>query len=126
MNFESTAREKISRLLNDDNFCLAYLKETRPLALSRKRDAWLLIGAAGAAIILLTLVIAALVIAANRKRAHSAVAAPPVESILKKDRGYTPTTPGFDNTGYTSETEARVSFSPFPNTAIMVINFLTQ
>ncbi|XP_043284505.1 uncharacterized protein [Venturia canescens] len=84
-----------------------YLKETRPLALSRKRDAWLLIGAAGAAIILLTLVIAAVVIAANRKRAHSAVAAPPVESILKKDRGYTPTTPGFDNTGYTSETEAR-------------------
>ena len=33
-----------------------------------------------------------------------------MESILKKDRGYTPTTPGLDNTGYTSETEGRVSF----------------
>ncbi|XP_063988047.1 uncharacterized protein LOC135168089 isoform X6 [Diachasmimorpha longicaudata] len=84
-----------------------YLKESRPLALSRRRDAWLLIGAASVALILL-LVLAGIILALKRKKAHSAVSAPPTQSILKKERvGYTPTTPGLDNTGYTSETEGR-------------------
>ncbi|XP_015593385.1 uncharacterized protein LOC107266895 isoform X2 [Cephus cinctus] len=84
-----------------------FLKETLPLALSRKRDIWLLAGAAGAGIILLAFILTGLFVAAKRKRAHSAVSAPPPQSILKKDREYTSTTPGLDNTGYTSETEAR-------------------
>ncbi|RLU25185.1 hypothetical protein DMN91_003277 [Ooceraea biroi] len=85
-----------------------YLKESRPLALSRKRDAWLLIGAAGAGIILLILVFAGLIVAAKRKRAHSAVVAPPNKSILKKEREYAAATPGIDNTGFsTSETEIK-------------------
>ncbi|XP_015117807.1 uncharacterized protein LOC107041671 isoform X2 [Diachasma alloeum] len=84
-----------------------YLKESRPLALSRRRDAWLLVGAASVALILL-LVLAGIILALKRKKAHSAVSAPPTQSILKKERGgYTPTTPGLDNTGYTSETEGR-------------------
>lgn len=65
-----------------------YLKETRPLALSRKRDAWLLIGAASAGFILLAFVVMGLIFAAKRKRAHSAVAAPPSHHILKKKREY--------------------------------------
>ncbi|XP_011306474.1 uncharacterized protein [Fopius arisanus] len=84
-----------------------YLKESRPLALSRRRDAWLLVGAASMALILL-LILAGIILALKRKKAHSAVSAPPTQSILKKARGgYTPTTPGLDNTGYTSETEGR-------------------
>ncbi|XP_034941627.1 uncharacterized protein [Chelonus insularis] len=84
-----------------------YLKETRPLALSRSRDAWLLIGTAGTAIIILVLVIAGLIITAKKKRAYSAVSAPPNQSILKNDKVYSPSTLGLDNTGYTSETEGR-------------------
>lgn len=90
-------------------FTLAYLKESRPLALSRTRDAWLLLGAGGAGLAFLIIIIAGLVITAKRKRAHSAVSVPPTQSILKKERGYTSTTSGLDNTGYTSETEGRVS-----------------
>lgn len=88
---------------------LAYLKETQPLALSRKRDALLLVGAAGVALILL-IVFAGVILAIKKKKSHTAVSAPPTQGILKKDKnGYTPTTPaGFDNTGYTSETEGRV------------------
>ena len=88
---------------------LAYLKATRPLALSRKRDAYLLMGAAGVAVLLLIIIVVIIILAAKRKRAQSAVAAPPTQSILKKDREYTPTTLGRDNTAYTSETEVRVS-----------------
>lgn len=89
---------------------VAYLKESRPLALSRKRDAWLLIGAASAGVILLLLVFVGLLVAAKRKRAHSAVVAPPnKKSILKKEREYVTATPGLDNTGFsTSETEIKV------------------
>ncbi|KAL0102839.1 hypothetical protein PUN28_018258 [Cardiocondyla obscurior] len=85
-----------------------YLKESRPLALSRRRDAWLLIGAAGAGVVLLIFVLTGLVFAAKRKRAHSAAVAPPNRSILKKEREYTATTSGLDNTAFsTSETEIR-------------------
>ncbi|CAL1674160.1 unnamed protein product [Lasius platythorax] len=85
-----------------------YLKESRPLALSRKRDAWLLIGAASAGVVLLILVLTGLILAAKRKRAHSAVVAPPNRSILKKEREYAATTPGLDNAAFsTSETEIK-------------------
>ncbi|XP_029171571.1 LOW QUALITY PROTEIN: uncharacterized protein LOC114940931 [Nylanderia fulva] len=85
-----------------------YLKESRPLALSRKRDAWLLIGAASAGVVLLILVLTGLIVAAKRKRAHSAVVAPPNRSILKKEREYASTTPGLDNAAFsTSETEIK-------------------
>ncbi|XP_032678563.1 uncharacterized protein LOC116847568 isoform X2 [Odontomachus brunneus] len=85
-----------------------YLKESRPLALSRQRDAWLLIGAASAGVILLIMVLTGLILAAKRKRAHSAVVAPPNRSILKKEREYVTATPGLDNTAFsTSETEIK-------------------
>ncbi|CAK9813164.1 hypothetical protein ANTPLA_LOCUS7718 [Anthophora plagiata] len=84
-----------------------YLKETRPLALSRKRDAWLLIGAASAGFILLALVLAGLILAAKRKRAHSAVAAPPSHNILQKKRKYIQTTASLDNAFSTSEMEIK-------------------
>ncbi|XP_072750702.1 uncharacterized protein [Anoplolepis gracilipes] len=85
-----------------------YLKESRPLALSRKRDAWLLIGAASAGVVLLILVLTGLILAAKRKRAHSAAVAPPNRSILKKEREYATTTPGLDNAAFsTSETEIK-------------------
>lgn len=86
---------------------VAYLKESRPLALSRRRDAWLLIGAASAGVVLLVFVFTGLILAAKRKRAHSAVVAPPNRSILKKEREYA--TSGLDNTAFsTSETEIKV------------------
>ncbi|KOC61153.1 hypothetical protein WH47_04419 [Habropoda laboriosa] len=84
-----------------------YLKETRPLALSRKRDAWLLIGAASAGFILLALVLAGLILAAKRKRAHSAVAAPPNQNILKKKREYIQANASLDNAFSTSEMEIK-------------------
>ncbi|XP_046748094.1 uncharacterized protein LOC124412347 isoform X2 [Diprion similis] len=84
-----------------------YLKETRPLALSRRRDAWVLIGAAAAALMILVVVFIGLIFLAKRKRAQSAVAAPPPQSILKRQNDYASDTPGLDNTGYTSETEQR-------------------
>ncbi|XP_012216989.2 uncharacterized protein [Linepithema humile] len=85
-----------------------YLKESRPLALSRKRDAWLLIGAASAGVVLLILILIGLILTAKRKRAHSAVAAPPNRSILKKEREYATATPGLDNAAFsTSETEIK-------------------
>ncbi|KYQ49782.1 hypothetical protein ALC60_11130 [Trachymyrmex zeteki] len=85
-----------------------YLKESIPLALSRRRDAWLLIGAAGAGVVLLIIVLVGLILAAKRKRAHSAVVAPPNKSILKKEREYGTATSGFDNTAFsTSETEIK-------------------
>ncbi|XP_076236343.1 uncharacterized protein LOC143180480 [Calliopsis andreniformis] len=65
-----------------------YLKESQPLALSRKRDAWLLIGAASAGFIILALILVALIFTAKRKRAHSAVAVPPNRSILKKKQEF--------------------------------------
>ncbi|XP_076390699.1 uncharacterized protein LOC100883637 isoform X3 [Megachile rotundata] len=83
-----------------------YLKETQPLALSRRRDAWLLIGAASAGFILLALVVAGLILAAKRKRAHSAVAAPPNHHILKKKRDYIQATADLDN-AFSSEVEAK-------------------
>jgi len=88
---------------------VAYLKESRPLALSRRRDAWLLIGAASAGVLLLIFVLVGLILAAKRKRAHSAVVAPPNKSILKKEREYATATSGLDNTAFsTSETEVKV------------------
>ncbi|XP_050457989.1 uncharacterized protein LOC126854883 isoform X2 [Cataglyphis hispanica] len=86
-----------------------YLKESRPLALSRKRDAWLLlIGAVSAGVILLIFVLIGLILAAKKKRAHSAAVAPPNRSILKKEREYAATTPGLDNAAFsTSETEIK-------------------
>ncbi|XP_035741773.1 uncharacterized protein LOC118450252 [Vespa mandarinia] len=86
-----------------------YLKETRPLALSRKRDVWLLVGAAGAAIILLVLLFIGLVLIAKRKRAHSAVVPPPNKSILKKERDYVLPTSGLDNTAFlTPDSEGKI------------------
>lgn len=94
----------------------AYLKESRPLALSRKRDAWLLAGAAGAGLLLLAFVMLGLLIFTKRKRAQSAVAAPPVlqrpkdeESVPSQLGGET----GQDNAAYVSETEGRVCASCF-------------
>ncbi|XP_020287267.1 uncharacterized protein LOC109856414 [Pseudomyrmex gracilis] len=85
-----------------------YLKESRPLALSRKRDIWLLISAASAGIVLLILILAGLLLVAKRKRAHSAIVAPPNKSILKKEREFATATPGFDNAAFsTSETEIK-------------------
>ncbi|XP_014204494.1 uncharacterized protein LOC106636591 [Copidosoma floridanum] len=85
-----------------------YLKESHPLALSRKRDAWLLLGATGVGLLLLCAIVLSLLIFTKRKRAQSAVAVPPPRRKLAKDvEGYAPTTPGIDNTAYTSETEAR-------------------
>ncbi|KAL6267619.1 hypothetical protein P5V15_000694 [Pogonomyrmex californicus] len=85
-----------------------YLKESRPLALSRRRDAWLLVGAAGAGFVLLILVLTGLILVAKRKRAHSAVVAPPNKSILKKEREYAAASSGLDNTAFsTSETEIK-------------------
>lgn len=66
-------------------------------------------GAAGAAVLLLVIIIVIIILFAKRKRAQNAVAAPPTESNLKKDREYTPTSLGHDNTAYTSETEVKVS-----------------
>ena len=86
----------------------AYLKASLPLALSRKRDVYLLVGAAASAILLLAIVIVIAVIIAKRKMIRSAVSAPPMQSILKKDREYSPTMFGHDNTAYTSENELRV------------------
>jgi len=99
---------------------VAYLKESRPLALSRRRDAWLLIGAAGAGVVLLIFVLVGLILAAKRKRAHSAVVAPPNKSILKKEREYTATaTSGLDNTAFsTSETEIKVGMCNTVSTSI--------
>ncbi|KAK2587457.1 hypothetical protein KPH14_003165 [Odynerus spinipes] len=79
-----------------------YLEESRPLALSRKRDVWLLVGAGGAAVILLVLLLAGLIVIAKRKRAHSAVVAPPNKSILKKDRDYALPPAGLDNTAFST------------------------
>ncbi|XP_031782048.1 uncharacterized protein LOC100679650 isoform X2 [Nasonia vitripennis] len=87
-----------------------YLKESRPLALSRRRDAWLLLGAAGAGLVLLAVLVLGLLLLSKRKRAQSAVSAPPLPDrrvLAGKDEEYAPTTPGgIDNTAYTSETEA--------------------
>lgn len=83
------------------------MKETRPLALSRKRDAWLLIGATSAGFILLAFVVIGLIFAAKRKRAHSAVAAPPSHHILKKKREYIQATVD-NNACSTSEMEIKV------------------
>ncbi|XP_043667090.1 uncharacterized protein LOC122628661 isoform X1 [Vespula pensylvanica] len=86
-----------------------YLKETRPLALSRKRDVWLLVGAAGAAVILLVLLLTGLVLIAKRKRAHSAVVPPPNKSILKKERDYVLPSSGLDNTAFlTPDSEGKI------------------
>ncbi|XP_057330134.1 uncharacterized protein LOC130670721 isoform X1 [Microplitis mediator] len=105
-----------------------YLKETKPLALSRKPEVWLLVGTAGATVLLLTLIIIGIILIAKKKKVHSAVSVPPHQSILKKEAGYTASTPGLDNTGYTSETEGRTdgtsqrqtpgSFSRTPGTPI--------
>ncbi|XP_020707475.2 uncharacterized protein LOC105685007 isoform X1 [Athalia rosae] len=84
-----------------------YLKESRPLALSRRRDAWVMISAAAAGLMLLIFVIVGLILAAKRKKAHSAVAAPPPQSVLRRQKEYASDTPGLDNTCYTSETEPR-------------------
>lgn len=80
------------------------------MALSRRRDAWLLIGAAGAGVVLLIFILTGLILAAKRKRAHSAVVAPPNKSILKKEpREYATTMSGLDNAAFsTSETEIKV------------------
>ncbi|XP_017877266.1 uncharacterized protein LOC108623338 [Ceratina calcarata] len=85
-----------------------YLKETRPLALSRKRDAWLLIGAASVGFILLAFIVLGLIVAAKRKRSHSAVAAPPSQHTLKKNREYIQATGGLDNNAFsTSELDIK-------------------
>ncbi|KAJ8679668.1 hypothetical protein QAD02_015455 [Eretmocerus hayati] len=90
-----------------------YLKESRPLALSRSRDAWLLAGAAGAGLLLFSFILLALIVATKRKRAQSAVSAPAIgphrgQLIRKGSDDFVPRSPrGIDNTAYTSENEAR-------------------
>nr|XP_033333535.1 uncharacterized protein LOC117224597 [Megalopta genalis] len=94
-----------------------YLKETRPLALSRKRDAWLLIGAASAGFVLLSILLVGLIFTAKRKRSHSAVAAPPNRSILRKKPDYVSTTNGRDNGVFsTSEIDVKTEDSSQSNT----------
>ncbi|XP_033222414.1 uncharacterized protein LOC117176311 isoform X2 [Belonocnema kinseyi] len=88
-----------------------YLKPTGPMALSRKRDVYLLMGAAGAAVLLLIIIIIIIILVTKKKKAQSAVAAPPIESNIKKDRKYTLASLGHDNTEYTSETELRTDGS---------------
>ncbi|XP_076647252.1 uncharacterized protein LOC143355919 [Halictus rubicundus] len=89
-----------------------YLKESRPLALSRKRDAWLLIGAASAGFVLLAILLVGLICTAKRKRSHSAVAAPPNRSILRKKPDHIFTAGGYDNGVFsTSEIEVKTESS---------------
>nr|XP_031828687.1 uncharacterized protein LOC116425305 [Nomia melanderi] len=89
-----------------------YLKESRPLALSRKRDAWLLIGAASAGFILLAVILVGLIFTAKRKRSHSAIVAPPNRSILRKKPDYVSTSSGRDNTVFsTSEIDIKTEGS---------------
>ena len=99
---------------------VAYLKESIPQALSRRRDAWLLIGAAGAGVVLLIFVLVGLILlTAKRKRAHSAAVAPPNKSILKKEREYATATSGLDNIAFsTSETEIKVGMCNTVSTSI--------
>lgn len=89
-------------------FLAAYLKESRPLALSRSRDAWLLIGAAGLSFLLLAIVVLSLLLLSKRKRAQSSVLPPPRRRIIRKDEERAAT--GIDNTAYTTDTEARVGY----------------
>ena len=95
---------------------IAYLKESRPLALSRKRDAWLLFGAATAALVLLVIIIVLLTFITKRKRAQSALNNAPAKTtttsrrILAKDAEYAGANiDGITNHTYTSETDVRVS-----------------
>lgn len=86
----------------------AFLNEPTPLALSRKRDAWVFVGAGIVAILMLLVVIISLAIVVKRKKANSVVLPPPTQGILKRDKETSVVTLGIDNTLYTSETEARV------------------
>ena len=79
------------------------------MALSRQRDTWILVGAAGVGFILLGAIIISLFIYTKRKRTQSAISAPQSRRVLQKDEEYAPTTSGIDNTAYTSETDGRVS-----------------
>ncbi|XP_076627643.1 uncharacterized protein LOC143344913 [Colletes latitarsis] len=89
-----------------------YLKESRPLALSRKRDAWLLVGAASAGFVLLAFVLVGLIFTARKKRSHSTVTPPPHRNILKKKQYYVSALTGPDNTAFsTSEMEIKTDDS---------------
>ncbi|XP_043263238.1 uncharacterized protein LOC122403664 isoform X2 [Colletes gigas] len=89
-----------------------YLKESRPLALSRKRDAWLLVGAASAGFVLLAFVLAGLIFTARKKRSHSTVTPPPHRNIVKKKQYYVSALTGPDNTAFsTSEMEIKTDDS---------------
>lgn len=85
------------------------------MALSRKRDAWLLIGAASAGFILLALILGALIFMAKRKRAHSAISVPPSRSILKKKQDILQES-GPDNVTFpASQIEAKVRLTSLCN-----------
>ncbi|CAB0033220.1 unnamed protein product [Trichogramma brassicae] len=90
-----------------------FLKESRPMALSRQRDVWVLIGAASAAFFLLAVLLAGLFIYTKRKRTQSAVnnsrsnGRAALTRSHKDEETYAPTTSGIDNTAYTSETDGR-------------------
>ncbi|KAL7300389.1 hypothetical protein TKK_0007010 [Trichogramma kaykai] len=93
-----------------------FLKESRPMALSRQRDVWVLIGAASAAFFLLGVLLAGLFIYTKRKRTQSAVnnssssrsnGRAALTRSHKDEETYAPTTSGIDNTAYTSETDGR-------------------
>lgn len=69
------------------------------------------------------IILAAIIIVVKKKKIQSSVSAPPTQSILKKNTSeYTPTTIGFDNTGYTSETEERVCFIYLFN--CLIVNYI--
>ncbi|XP_053971084.1 uncharacterized protein LOC128872433 [Hylaeus volcanicus] len=89
-----------------------YIKESRPLALSRKRDAWLLVGAASAGFVLLAFVLAVLIFTTRKKRSHGAVTAPPNHGLLKKRQYYVPKLAGSSNTALsTPEMEIKTNDS---------------
>ncbi|XP_076176292.1 uncharacterized protein LOC143151238 isoform X2 [Ptiloglossa arizonensis] len=80
-----------------------YLRESRPLALSRKRDAWLLVGAASAGFVLLAFVLVGLIFTARKKKLHSTVVnGPPNPSTLKKKQYYAPASTSPDNAAFST------------------------
>lgn len=82
---------------------IAYLRESRPLALSRKRDAWLLVGAASAGFVLLAFVLVGLIFTARKKKLHSTVVnGPPNPSTLKKKQYYAPASTSPDNAAFST------------------------
>ncbi|XP_011503575.1 PREDICTED: uncharacterized protein LOC105366735 [Ceratosolen solmsi marchali] len=84
-----------------------YLKESRPLALSKKRDALLLVGATSLGVFLLLIIVFGLFVLTKHKHAKDSGVIQPNHKILIKDEEYAPMTSDVDNTAYIAETERR-------------------